>query len=212
MNKPSHSHHPVLVVSNRPNEGVSVEVKLTTGVSVDGQTVTSVGVDLSKAPVPDRKFAADTCTLIVRSYAVKLLFGQERIDGKGLRSAIVVQMSRVSGANLVRIIESMKAPSLQDVVNAEGIQSEPLSPLPDEPPQALTLSANMAIFAMTGQDSCIDFYQASPFAMAVALRAKKLQLDPVVRVEVRTPLLISLIAELRTQLAQELKTKIGETP
>jgi hypothetical protein len=70
----------------------------------------------------------------------------------------------------------------------------------------------MAIFAMTGQDSCIDFYQASPFAMAVALRAKKLQLDPVVRVEVRTPLLISLIAELRTQLAQELKTKIGETP
>lgn len=189
-----------------------MEVKLTTGVSVDGQTVTSVGVDLSKAPVPDRKFAADTCTLIVRSYAVKLLFGQERIDGKGLRSAIVVQMSRVSGANLVRIIESMKAPSLQDVVNAEGIQSEPLSPLPDEPPQALTLSANMAIFAMTGQDSCIDFYQASPFAMAVALRAKKLQLDPVVRVEVRTPLLISLIAELRTQLAQELKTKIGETP
>jgi len=45
----------------------------------------------------------------------------------------------------------------------------------------------------------------------VAARAHKLSLEPVVRIDMRTPLLLGLVHELRTQLAEELKFKIEVT-
>lgn len=190
---------------NRPNEGTSLDIKLDTTVGLDGKTSLFMGADLSKAPVPDRRFVTDMCSAIMRPYRIKIVFGQERIDGKGLRSAIVVQMSPVGGANFVRILDSMKNPSYREIAESEKIPTETLSPITDEPPQALTLMANMALTAITGHESCIDFYEASPFAMGVAIRSQRLSLEPVVRVDLRTSLLLGLVADLRTQLADELK-------
>jgi hypothetical protein len=171
-----------------------------------------MGVELYKAPVPDRKFTADTCSTIFAGSVVKLVFGQERIDGKGLRSAIVVQMSRIGGANFVRFCDLMKNPSINEIAQTDNIGVENVSPVATEPPQALTLSANMPLTAISGHEACIDFYQASPFAMGIALRSQKLALDPVVRIDLRTPLLVGLLNDLRGRLSEELKVKIEGKP
>jgi hypothetical protein len=198
-------HQPGGTVANRPNEGTSLDIKIDTTIGLDGKTAIFMGADLSKAPVPDRRFVTDACNATVKDYTVKIVFGQERIDGKGLRSAIVVQMSRIGGANFVRLLDSMKNPSLQEIAQAENIPTEDLLSIFEEPPQALTLMANMALTAVTGHESCIDFYEASPFAMGVAVRSRKLSLEPVVRVDLRTSLLLGLVSTLRELLADELK-------
>jgi hypothetical protein len=136
---------------------------------------------------------------------VKVVFGQERIDGKGLRSAIVVQMSRNAAANFVRIADSITGPSFREVAQAVNIPEENLSAVGDEPPQALTLAANLTLSAITGHESCIDFYEASPFAMGIALRSEKLSLEPVVRVDLRTSLFLGLLKDLRSQLTDDVK-------
>jgi len=197
-------------LANRPGEGnVSLDIKVDTTVGIDGKTVTYMGVDLAKAPVPDRKFTADTCAVIDSAYTLKLVFGQERIDGKGLRSAIVVQMGRGSGGNFVRICDSMANPSIAEIAQLDGIPSEKLSPAGEEPPQALTLSANMPLAGISGQEACIDFYQASPFAMGIAVRSDKLSLESVVRVDLRTSLFFGLLDDLRGRLAKELSVGVG---
>lgn len=210
MSKPA--RQPSVVPTIRPGEGtIALDIKINTVSGVDGKSINFMGVDLSKAPVPDRKFTADTCSVVVSDYVLKLIFGQERIDGKGLRSAIVVQMTRNGGANFVRFCDGLANPSLDEVAKSERIPSEKPSPPAEEPPQALTLSANMPFPAVSGHEACVDFYEASPFSMGVAARAHKLSLEPVVRIDMRTPLLLGLVHELRTQLAEELKFKIEVT-
>jgi hypothetical protein len=203
MNKPAH-RPPAVAIVNRPNEGTVIDSRLETRVSVDGKTVSSMGADLSKAPVPDRRFTADTCTLIASPNTLKIVFGQERIDGKGLRSAIVVQMSRNAGVNFVRTIDAMDGPSLADIVK-DGKISPERSTVTEEPAQALSLSANTPITAISGHEACIDFYQISAFAMSVASRSQKLAVEPVVRVTLRTSLVYGLVVDLRSSLSSDLE-------
>jgi hypothetical protein len=204
MSKPAQNRHIVPSAVNRPNEGVILDVTIDTKLGTDGKTVTYMGSELSKAPVPDRKFTADTCSLIGLPHTLKFVFGQERIDGKGLRSAIVVQMGRNAGVNFVRSLQAMQSPSFDELVQSEKIPIEPLAPVTDEPAQALSLSANTPLAGISGYEACVDFYQASPFSMAVAARSHKLALEPVVRVALRTSLLYGLFTELRSALSSEL--------
>ena len=192
------------VPENRPNEGSVLDIKVDTLPTVSGHTITQFGADLSKAPVPDRKFTADVCSVLFGEYTVRLVFGQERIDGKGLRSAIVIQMSRASASNIVRMFDAMKDPSVDEIARLNKIAIEQLSTGLDEPPQALTVSANMSIIAISGHDACIDFYEASPFSLGVAIRSQKLALDPVVRIDLRASLVFGLMAAMRSHLTKEL--------
>jgi hypothetical protein len=191
MSSRSHRQGAIVAV-NRPNEGALIDIAIRAMPSVDGSVVGYMGADLSKAPVPDRKFAADWCALIERDYLVNILFGQQRADGKGLRSLVVVQMSEPSAFNYVKILSDVAGPSYMEIATTLEIPTESLSTLTEEPAQALTLSANMALSAMSGPEACIDFYKASPFAMGVAMRSNKLSLDPVVRVDFRSSLFMAL--------------------
>jgi hypothetical protein len=203
MAKTARSQHPSVVPVNRPGEGFSLDVKIDTTPGIGGKSLSFMGVNLATAPVPDRKFTADTCSVILTVSTAKFVFGQERIDGKGLRSAIVIQMSRNASANFVRICDSMSNPSVDEIAKSEKIPVERMSDVMEEPPQALTLSANMPLGAITGHEACIDFYQASPFAMGVVMRSQKLSLEPVVRIDLRTSLLIGLLQELRSRLTDD---------
>jgi hypothetical protein len=50
---------------------------------------------------------------------------------------------------------------------------------------------------MSNKEACLDFYQASPFAIGNVQKSHRLALDPVVRVDLRSSLFLSMIAGLR---------------
>jgi len=179
----------------RQGEGFAIDVSV---MGSGGEL--GVGIDLSKARVPDRRYAADVCALARVHGTVKMMFGQERVDGQGWRSLLVIEMSESSASQLVESMSEMKNPTLDEIAQAASLNAEELSAKasePGHPNQAIALSANLALVAVSANEACIDFYHASPFAMGVARVARKLAVDPVVRVDLRSTLLLGLLISLR---------------
>lgn len=153
-------------------------------------------VDLGNAPVPERKYLAETCEVRLDRGRVKLLFGQERIGKAELRSLLVIHLSPSA---ITRFLDSLAqmSPSLELAAAAMGFTPDRGAPITEEPRQTVALGAGILLAAMSNEEGCLDFFQASPFAMGSAVSSRKLALDPVVRVDMSAPLLLFLIAELR---------------
>lgn len=188
----------------RPGEGSAViNASIHTFVATDGKSISQLGVDLSRATVPDRKYAADTCAVSYAKQTVRIIFGQERFDTGELRSAVAVKMSP---RGVVQFLASIETAMPEDVIKAisnDGVEAQNLVSADLEPKQiAVVLVANMAIAAASSSEACVDFYQASPFAMGVAMQSTSnstapLAVEAVVRVDLSTGLLLGLIDELK---------------
>ena len=181
----------------RQGEGVPIDVAVInpTGAS----DMLGVGLDLSRARVPDRRYAADACSIARAHGSVKLMFGQDRVDGEGWRTLLVVGMSDAAIFQILRSVAEMKNPTLEQIVAAANLQAEPLSERvsePEQPNQAVSLIANLATIAIAGTEACIDFYHLSAFAVGALRGANKTAVDPVVRVDLRASLLLGLVAAL----------------
>lgn len=197
MSKPQHRNIVTPTYAVRPGEGAPIDVIFDKSFTSDGHTIASFGIDASLAPVPDRKYTADECAVLENKGTVKVLFGQERIDGKGWRSVLVVQISKEAASRFLAMADAISNPSLAEIAAGVKIETEKLATPPSEPGQAIALTANLGIVALSGNEACIDFYQTSPFAIGAVLKSKKLALDPVVRVDLRSSLFFGLIKGLR---------------
>ena len=186
-------------MDNRPGEGVFLDAVVNTFVGTDGKTIAQMGINLAAAQVPDRKYYADICGITSFRGTVKLMFGQERVNSTELRSLLVVQMSEDSVGRFLSTIDQVKNPTfLEAAASATSkFELEPLTTKITEPVQAIALPANLVFCGVSGTDACADFYQASPFAIGNVMKSKRLALDPVVRVDLRTSLFLSLIEGLR---------------
>jgi hypothetical protein len=190
---------------NRPGEGSAISVSVQTFISTDGKSIAQLGVDLSQAVVPDRRYAADTCAVLYVNQTVRIIFGQERFSGDGLRSAVAVKMSPRAVAQLLVMIDASMPSTLVQAIRNEGVEVQKLASPTIEPTQAtVVLAANLALPAISSMEGCIDFYQASPFALGVAMQsnAAKLAVEAVVRVDLSAGLLLGLIEELRSVRTQ----------
>lgn len=185
----------------RPGEGTLLDIVPAADVQPTGSTSISIGIRLSDAPVPDRKYVADICCILKTNGHFKLLFGQQRVDSTELRSLLVIHMSNDGVKRVLESFQGMSKPTYQELVDALNFEAEDLSDCPKEPNQTVALSANLGICGISGAESCFDFFQASPFAIVAAPKAKKLALDPVVRVELRTSLLFSIVDKLKEEIA-----------
>jgi hypothetical protein len=211
MSKHGRHNLPTPTLANRPGEGVVVDVAIEQFIATDGSTVANVGINLGAAQVPDRKYSADACAVAQTHGTVKIIFGQERVGGKGWRSLVLVQMSAESAGRFLGTLNQPGHP-LSDGNNPFAkFGSETLTTDVTEPEQAITLSANLAVVAMNDNEACLDFYQASPFSMGAAFKSKKLALDPVVRIDLRSSLFMAIIDGLRGLgiKPQELKVQGG---
>lgn len=170
---------------------------MNTFLSTDGKSVTNIGANLAAASVPDRKYVADACAISYQRETVKLIFAQERFDGKGLRSAIVIHMSPRAVVQMLGMFDGPLKQAFEENAQAEGISPEPMANFESEPPQVAALSANLAVAAASGREACMDFYLASPFSLGAATQSRKLALDGVVRVELSTALFFGVIEALR---------------
>ncbi len=137
------------------------------------------------------------------------MFGQECVGGKSWRSLLNVHMSRESMGRFVSSLQKMSGPTLAEITVAAKIDIGSLTKTIVEPEQAFALTANLAITAISGNETCLDFYQASPFAIRNVMQTKKLPLDPVVRVDMPTALFLSLVEGIR---ALGIEAESGRSP
>ena len=84
------------IVPFREGEGSLVPVQMQLIERPGLPTVTQFGLNLSTAPVPNRKYVADIFDVHVDRGMAYLLFGQRKLDGNKLRSLIVVHFSERS--------------------------------------------------------------------------------------------------------------------
>lgn len=153
------------------------------------------GIDVSKAPVPQRRYAAELCAIVHDKFEARLIFGQRCLVGEELESALVVRMTlkalrEFSESLLVMNIESMQA-DLQ-------LPDEELTTITSHPNQTASMVANLVSVAIADHETCLDFYHASAFAIAKIQKQHKLEVEPIVRVDIRTSLFIPFVRELNT--------------
>jgi hypothetical protein len=184
---------------SRPGDGTPINVVLEQFTATDGTQVTNIGIDLNQAPVPDRRFAADSCGVIVKNGTVKILFGQDRVSGDGWRSLVIVQMSARAAGRFLGSLAHPNNPFLElKKTTAELYGVEKLVESFSEPPQgqAIALAANLPAIGITDNETCLDFYQTSPFALSAVANTEELALEPVVRVDLRSSLFLGLLEGL----------------
>lgn len=213
MSKPHRQSVSRQSVKPRPGDGVPIDVIVDQFVATDGTSVANLGINAAELEVPDRRYTADMCAVSANHGTVRLIFAQERVDDSGWRSLVVVNMSNEAARRFLSTLRQMGGPSLDEIAIASELRAEPLATKMSEPDpgQAISLSANMVFTAVSGNEACLDFYQASPFAMMAVFASKQLALEPIVRVDLRTSLLLGLIDGLKSHgiVAQELKTRGG---
>jgi hypothetical protein len=195
----------------RQNEGSNVPVILGQVATVNGLSVQMAAVKLSDAPVPERKYVADVCGVTYVPGTVQLLFGQRRIGGDGLRSLLVIQMSSSGAVRFLAAISQLAPQTLEEMAKVTGIVAEKSAPINTEPEQTVALAASFVLLASAVDETTMDFYQASAFAISAMPHSGKLALDPVVRIDLRTSLLLGLVEELRKLSPQLPKMDISES-
>ena len=161
------------------------------------EDVISIGLDISSAPVPQRRYAAEACEVRFDSNDVKLIFAQKTLDRKALDSALVIRMNPLAALQMLQSIEEMKSPGLDEIAKAMGITAAPKEELVQQPSQMANVVANLVSIAVSGYETCMDFYHASAFAMRNLAQVNTLAVEPIVRVDIQTAIFISMVGSLR---------------
>lgn len=86
---PSHLVKNLLTPPGRA-EGHAVPVQAL-GTTKDGEGI--FGIDVSKAPIPQRRYAAELCSVTFDDFEVKFIFAQRCLVEDSLDSALVIRMN-----------------------------------------------------------------------------------------------------------------------
>jgi hypothetical protein len=161
------------------------------------------GLDLSSAPIPQRRYAAELCSVLFEKNEAKLIFAQPQFGSDVLESALVIRMSPVAVTQLAESIHAISSPTLAEICERVDIEPEEISIFTSHPKNVANAVANICSIAISGHETCMDFYHASAFAAKKSESSDELEVDPVVRVDIRTALLVPLI-----QCIFDIETKI----
>lgn len=194
MNKPHRQNLQTPSLAPRPGEGNLVDIVVDNFPGPDGTNVTNIGLNISEAPVPDRKYVADACAVSSDRGTVKIMFGQERVGQRVWRSLVLVQMTAEAVGRFLGSLQQtggvLAAPNpFVTKYGPESLAKEVVEP----EGQAIALGANLVAVSINENEACLDFYQASPFSMGAAIKSKKLAVDPVVRIDLRASLFFAMV-------------------
>lgn len=160
--------------------------------------VAEYGLDLSDAPVPSRRYAADLCAIRTSYGEMRVVFAQFGFDEQDIESALVIRMSRTAVRQFAESLISI-------MPGAAETPEEALSEIEKKPSQTASMVANICSVAVAGQEACLDFYHASAFAMRkVELGSSAMELESVVRVDMRSPLFMAF-AHRTIEIAKQIK-------
>ncbi len=161
----------------------------------DGSITVEAGFDLEEAPIPSRRYHADTAAVLRRGDEVRILFGQTKVVGEGLRSLISIAMSPEA---VRRFLESCRDfyPRLADFMARNGLPDVPLCEIREEPTQTVQLVANLAAVSHAGREVCADFYYVSPWAVRALPRNHDMAIDPIVRIDTSVGVIMAVLHAL----------------
>lgn len=89
------------------------------------------------------------------------------------------------------------------------LPDDPLVTINTKPHHMANAIANICSVAVAGYETCLDFYHASAFAMRKAQSQTALDVEPVVRVDMRTSLFVSFVVSVN-DIATQIQLKNGE--
>ena len=166
-----------------------------------------LSIDLQNAPVPDRRYAADGVLVRRTEESIQVVFGQMQItDPKQLQSAVLLKLSFDATRSFLTTCVDF-TPRLRQFVKSNAVYKPGALQLSvEEPNHSVVMTASMVAAVFMAREACLDFYNASPFAYrAMGKNGTHLAVDPVLRVELATGLLLSLMEQL-----EGLKAEIPE--
>jgi len=176
----------------RPGEGREIEVIRRTVPQANGTTLYEFDIDISHAPVPDRRYLADAAAILFKGDALRLVLGQKRLLAPdSLRSAVVVFLSAQAVTQFLRSCKDFH-PSVRKYAEQHQMV-ESLIEIQEEPEHITSITGNVILTAFSGREACLDFYNSSPFVLAVAQRGGKFAVDPILRVDLSTGLLVGIL-------------------
>lgn len=199
MAKPS---RPIAVSSAapvRPGEGSVLSLTPRIVTTKSGALVQVLHANMADAPVPDRKYAANVASVVLRRGEAELMFGQERVGSAALRSLVLVTVSATPIRTFIASLDRLDdgGARLSDLAERIGASPEQLVEISEDAPQTILLRANQIVLAIADEEVCLDFYQASAFAVRAAQATHQISVDPIVRIEMRFSLFLGLVKRLR---------------
>ncbi len=195
----SKSHKPteILQTLTRREKGTSIPITTRHVTLPDGTAGAVHGINLQEAEIPDRHYLATACGVIYSNERLRLLFAQQYLDATGLRNLVIINMAPLAAVQFLQAIRALNQPSLDDIAQRSHIEKQPLIEIhSDAEEQTVELPANVIAAAFSGRDASLDFYHASVSSLAAALSTNRIALEPVVRINLDTSLVISLVARL----------------
>jgi hypothetical protein len=178
-------------------------------VPIDHASATvEIGVDYSRAEVPQLHYDADYCDVIETRTGITIVFGKLIAGAQALRTKIEIAYSpQYFFRHLWKSTRALHE-SVRSMV--QGSELSPLSHLSD-PDKVQCLRSNNTFIAVMPGEAVLDFYFISPGDIHLARQTKKhdIHLSPVVRVAVSTPLLFEFLEKCKP-LADALKSKLAE--
>lgn len=149
-----------------------------------------IGLDITKAPVPTRRYAADFCSVREDKGEMRIVFAQYGFDEDDIESALIIRMSSTAVKQFVNSLSGM-GKDLSELINPLNISEEALSENVPRPNQIANMMANICSVAVAGQEACLDFYHISAFAIRkVEGGSSEMEVEPVVRVDMRASLFV----------------------
>lgn len=152
-------------------------------------------IDFTNGPRPSRRYFADLAWFERRDNGdgARLHFAQTSLDGN-LRSLVTVAVSPHTAGKIIRSSkEAMRAMlAYLERAKVELIELGRRTQR-QEPEQAVVIRSNMSAIAQSQHEAVMDFYNASPAEMRDMVPNGYLDIEPVVRVEMSTCLLASLL-------------------
>lgn len=182
----------------RLGEGHAVEVSV---VPASKGVQAHYAIDTSALPVPDRRLSCDTVDVVVSEYLVQLLFAQKSVVGNGFLALLIVQMSFDAVHQFLRTVEPLEDGII--ALEKGKLAKGSVSKISEKPEQAAVVTSSMILAGYSGSDGCLDFYYTSPFSMRSINFGNKISVEPVVRVNLPTPLLVAMWRKLK-ELAKNL--------
>lgn len=161
------------------------------------------GLDIAKAPVPQRRYAADECSVVFDGREARLIFAQRCLIGGEFDSALVVRFNPLAITQFAHSMDTMNDPNLDTIVGLLAYPAEELSVFTVKPLHMANVFANLVAVAIASHETCLDFYHASAFAIHKSASHTTLEVEPVVRVDMRTTLFAAMMRKI-----QEIATQI----
>ncbi|MEO8184003.1 MAG: hypothetical protein ABI895_34715 [Deltaproteobacteria bacterium] len=127
--------------------------------------MTEISVDLKKLPIPDRSYVADAVAIDTDGAFVRIFFAQRRLDGKSLRSLLIVSMSPEAVRTFVDSSVSFLGSLNSYMATHDIAAAEPLTFPIAEPEHVVSLRANLVAAGFSGRDAELQFFHLAPFAV-----------------------------------------------